>query len=164
MGEESSQIIRSTRGRALSFEALRGRAVVVFYESRDHVEDNLHLKESCGLLSESPSMRGRLEVLGIADVRGLGFVEPVVRAAVGRVAQRYGAELWLDFHGVLARAPYRFGGRGSTVAVVDATGCVVFRGDGPLDGDGLERFFGALGAALDTRAAGELARRLAARA
>ncbi|MCA9609541.1 MAG: hypothetical protein KC619_28275 [Myxococcales bacterium] len=156
----SLETIQSTHGRSLDLESLRGRTVVVFYESRDHVDDNLLLKESCGLLSEGAAMRNRLEVLGVADVEGLGFVRPVVTAAVRQVARRYGAEIWMDFDGVLKRAPFAFGRRGSTVAILDPSGALVFREDGPLDADALDAFFTALGGSLDRRAVRELVGRV----
>lgn len=139
------QTIQSTQGRSLDLDALRGKTVVVFYEERDHVDDNVHLKESCGLLLESGSMADRLEVLGVADVAGLSFVRPIVRAAVKVVAARYATELWLDFEGALREAPWSLGGKGSAVMVLDAEGQIVFRRKGALDAVDLEDFFGALG-------------------
>lgn len=152
------ETIQSTRGRTLDLDALAGKTVVVFYEARDQVDDNLHLKESCGLLSEG--MRDRLVVLGVANARGLSRVRPVVAAAVRRIAERYGAEIWMDFEGAFAQSPYRFGTAGSTVAILDPRGAIVFRGDGPLDARALEGFFDALGASLDRRAARAVAERV----
>jgi len=143
--------IQSTQGRSLDLEALRGKTVVVFYEERDHVDDNAHLKESCGLLLESGSMGDRFEVLGVADVQGLSFVRGIVRTAVKTIAARYNTELWLDFEGALHEAPWDLGGRGSAVMVVDPDGEIVFRGKGALDPYDLDEFFAALGASLDRR-------------
>lgn len=154
------ETIQSTHGRQLDLDALRGRTVVVFYESRDHLEDNLHLKESCGLLSEGAGLRDRLVVLGVADVEGLSFVRPIVTAAVRKIAARYGAEIWMDFEGALKRAPHGFGRAGSTVAIFDPTGALTFREDGPLDATALEQFFDALGASLDRGAARAIAARV----
>jgi len=150
------QTVQSTQGRSLDFGALRGKAVVVFYEERDHVDDNVHLKESCGLLLEGGSMGDRFEVLGVADVAGLSFVRGIVRTAVKAVAARYGTELWLDFEGALREQPWDLGGAGSAVMVLDPTGRIVFRRKGALDPYDLDAFFEALGAALDRGAARRL--------
>ncbi|MCB9592161.1 MAG: hypothetical protein H6719_05460 [Sandaracinaceae bacterium] len=154
----ATQTIQSTRGRTLDPSTLRGKTVVVFYEARDHVDDNLHLKESCGLLLERGTMGDRFDVLGVADVDGLSFVRPVVTAAIGVIAARYGAELWMDFDRALERGPWRLPGGGSTVAIVDARGEVVFCARGVLDAQALERFFDALGASLDHGVARQIAR------
>ena len=141
--------IRSTRGHSLDLDALRGKTVVIFYEGRDHTEDNAELKASCAQLMERGSTRGRFEVLGVAAVKGLSMVRPVVTAAVKRVARRHGAELWLDFEGALEDTPIARGSKGSTVAVIGPDGELAFRADGRLDARDVERFFAALSAPLD---------------
>lgn len=150
------QDIQSTQGRSLNLEDYRGKTLVLFYESRDHTDDNLHLKESCGLLLESGTMGDRFDVLGIADVEGLGIVRSIVTAAVKAVAARYRAELWLDFSGALKREPWGLGGKGSAIAIIGPTGELVFRARGVVNQFELEQFFGALGRSLDHAGADEV--------
>lgn len=123
--------LESTRGGRQSLEAYRGHAVVVFYEAHGHTRDNEALKRACGAMVE----RGvdRLRVLGVANLRGLGAqpVRAFVRAAVTRVARRYGVELWMDFEGALQRAPLALGSE-SSVAVLAPNGALLFRADGAV--------------------------------
>ena len=147
--------IESTQGRHLDLAAHAGKTLVIFYEGRGHTDDNAELKESCGRLVERGSFGRRFDVLGVADVEGLGRgpVGAVVRAAVRAVAAHHGIELWLDFGGTLKQAPFCLdGGRGSTVAIVDGRGEVVYRAHGRLDPVELDRFFAALARALEDKA------------
>jgi hypothetical protein len=139
--------LESTRGGSRRLEDERGRAVVVFYEAHGHTRDNEALKRACGRRMEQSG--GLLRVIGVANLRGLGRVRPLVRAAVRRVAEHYGVELWMDFDGLLQRPPLSLGDE-SSVAVLAPGGEVLFRADGPL-GDP-SRFHAALEEAL-TRAA-----------
>lgn len=139
--------LESTRGARLELSELRGRVAVVFYEAKGHEKTNEPLKRACAELLGP----GRpLVVLGVADLRGLGFgpVRAIVQRAVGAVAARYGAELFLDFDGVLRRAPFGFSGGGSEIAILDTDGRVVYRASGRLDGDDVDRCFAALTDAL----------------
>jgi hypothetical protein len=145
--------LETTRGGSVRLRDLRGQVAVLFYEARGHTEANEALKQACGRLVESGDLRGRLEVLGVADLEGLGFgpVKSVVRRAVRAAAERYGTELLLDFDGGLKKAPWTLPGGGAHVAIVGADGEVAYRASGPLDGAEVERFFDALSSAL-TRA------------
>jgi hypothetical protein len=125
--------IESTFGATTTLEAHRGRAVVVFYEAYRHVRDNEALKRACGRLVERDVHGDRLRVLGIANVAGLGAlpVRSFVRLAVQAAAAYYGIELWMDWDGALARAPYGLDG-GSNVMVLGPDGAVLFRASGPI--------------------------------
>lgn len=151
--------IESTQGRHLDLASVAGKTVVIFYEGRGHTEDNAELKASCGRLLEKGAFGPRFDVLGIANVEGLGRgpVGAVVRAAVRAVAARHGVELWLDFAGALSRAPWSLdGGRGSTVAILDPRGEIIYRAHGRLDPTELERFFAALSVSLEVGSSPEL--------
>lgn len=139
-----AQELESTGGRRARVEALRGRAVVVFYESRGHTDVNEPLKQLCGRLTTEAG--DRLEVLGVANLRGLSFgaVRRLVTAAVKAVAARYGAELWMDFEGALLQAPYRLRDDAANVLVLAPDGRELFRAHGPVTGERRARFVEAL--------------------
>lgn len=141
--------LESTRGQPVPLQEL-GRVRVLFYEAYGHTQDNESLKQACARLLTADGLGGRLEVLGVADLAGLGFglVRHVVRRAVQAAAARYGTELLLDFQGALQRPPFSLTGGDSNVAVVAADGSIVFRAHGPLDEATTERFFDALTSAL----------------
>lgn len=142
--------LESTRGRRVSLADLRGRVCVLFYEAKGHTEDNEALKQACGRLVDGGRLGPRLEVLGVADLRGYGFgpVQAVVRRAVRASAERYGTELYYDFDGALQGAPLHLAGGDSNVAILDAGGALVFRARGALDAAEVDRFFAALSDAL----------------
>ncbi|MGE0791051.1 MAG: hypothetical protein AB7S26_35595 [Sandaracinaceae bacterium] len=142
--------LESTEGRTLSPGGLRGKTFVIFYEDRSHTDDNQDLKEACGRMVARGLFDGRFDVLGVAEVEGLGFapVQAIVKRAVQAIARRYGTELYLDFHGALKKRPWSLGGHGSAVAIVDEEGEVIYRGFGRLDAREVDRFFAHLHEAL----------------
>ena len=143
--------LQSTLGRRVDPSRSDGRVRVFFYEARGHTEDNEALKQACGALIERGTFGGRLEVLGVADLHGLGFVRKMVAAAVKAMADRYGTELFMDFDGALRADRFGLRGGGAEVCVVGPEGDVCFCARGRLDETDVERFYAALGAVLEGR-------------
>ncbi|MGF1469537.1 MAG: hypothetical protein ACFCGT_25730 [Sandaracinaceae bacterium] len=138
--------LESTSGARSPLTAFRGRAAIVFYESRGHDRDNEALKLWCaGLVDE-----GRIDaqVVGVANLRGLGCVRRMVRPAVRAIAARYGTELWMDFDGALAEPPYGLTEAGAHVLLLDPDGQVCFRASGRLADEQVGAFLRALGATV----------------
>ena len=117
----------TTSARDVGLEALQGRVVAVFYESREQLD------ESDGLKRELAQMSG-LEVLGIADLAAFDYApaRPVVRAFIRALCARHaGLEVWLDWKGALREAldlP-----RGNHLVLVDRQGRVVLCTPTPAD-------------------------------
>jgi hypothetical protein len=137
--------LESTSGAAMHLDEHRGRAVVLFCETRRHTADNEALKRACGRLAVSGIHGDRLRVLGVADVRGLRPFRAIVRAAVREAAKRFGVELWMDWDGALE--PLALSGR-SDVFVIAPDGDTLFHRSGPLDHAATDHFYAALGEAL----------------
>ncbi|MEC7520739.1 MAG: hypothetical protein VYE22_12780 [Myxococcota bacterium] len=142
----------TTQGRPVRLSDHRGKALAIFYEAKGHHDDNAALKDACARLVERGGLDGRFDVLGVADLDGLGFgpVKAMVKRAVTAVAKGYGVSLAMDFDGAL-EARLGLAGGGSTVALLDPSGAVVFNRSGRLDARDADDFFAALGDALGRR-------------
>lgn len=119
-------------GRARSLGTLRGRVVVLFWESREHLHDNAELKRELeAIAAERPE---DLVLLGVGDVRALDLplVRPIVRAAVAAIAETIGHEILLDWKGALERPPFEARRGQSNVLILDREGRLVVRDAGPL--------------------------------
>jgi hypothetical protein len=133
-----SPTFESTQGRRARFADFLGRPTVVFYEGKGREKDNDVIKSWCARLLEQRV--ADFEVLGIANLNGLGFVRGVVVPVVRAVAASYGVELWMDFKGQLLKAPYHLDGDVSNVMILDAQGETRFVHRGALGQAEIERF------------------------
>lgn len=125
--------LESIRGGTRALSSLRGRFVVVFYESRDHLEDNAALKAR---LERLGGPRGReVVVLGVGDLRAFDFApaRAIARTAIRALASRHDLEVLLDWRGELAKAPFAAQAGGSHVFVVAPDGALVFAHRGVAD-------------------------------
>ena len=75
----------STAGRRIRLSDHRGQVLVLFYEAKGHNQTNEGLKSECAKLVEQGALGGRFDVLGVADLKGLGFGP--VKAVVKRAAE-----------------------------------------------------------------------------
>ncbi|GAB5541998.1 MAG: hypothetical protein RLO52_19705 [Sandaracinaceae bacterium] len=139
----------STAGRRIRLSDHRGQVLVLFYEAKGHNQTNEGLKSECAKLVEQGALGGRFDVLGVADLKGLGFgpVKAVVKRAVTAVAKGYGVSIAMDFTGALQDRLGLEGGT-STVAVLDPSGELVFQRSGALDAHDIERFYTIVGGCL----------------
>ncbi len=121
----------------------RGQVVVVFYESRDRLDDNAALKRSLERFS-STTVASQLAVLAVGDVKAFDFApaRSIARSAIRAIASHYDLEILLDWKGVLARAPFSLDPAKSNVLVVDREGLVVYRHAGVIAAAEEARFLG----------------------
>lgn len=124
-------------GRARALRALRGHAVVLFWESRDRLEENAALKRELEALARETD----LVLLGVGDVRSMDLpgIRPFVRAAVTTISRMIGREILLDWHGALLAPPFRVEPGRSNVLVLDRGGHLVAREVGALGPDARAR-------------------------
>jgi len=119
-------------GRPWPLRALRGRVVVLFWEAREHVDQNAELKQELESLVRD---RARdVVLLGVGDVRAfdLPVVRPIVRGVISAISESIGHEVLLDWHGTLERPPISLRRGQSNVLVLDREGRPVLRAAGPL--------------------------------
>lgn len=130
--------------RTLSEERGR-RAVVLFYEDRDHIYDNDALKIEMARFLIDNHLEDRLVLYGVANLGDVGSVpEALVRELIRPAIERWGGDILLDWDGTMRRPPFGFATAAANIAIVDRAGCISFRHSGTLDGDRRREFFRTL--------------------
>lgn len=138
-------VLEETSGRMRSLTEVRGRVVVVFYEDREHTDDNREMKLTLHRFLEDNGLRGRVTTYGVANVAGIdGVVRDLARSAIRAIAERNGIQILLDWSGALQRAPFDFPAIGSTIALFDREGCLRYRATGPHTAERRTAFFRTL--------------------
>lgn len=134
--------------RTLSDERGR-RAVVLFYEDRDHVYDNDALKIEMARYVVDNHLEDRVVLYGVANLGDAGSVpEALVRRLIQPALDRWGGDILLDWEGMMRRPPFSFATAAANIAVIDRSGCITFRHTGTLDTDRRRAFFGSLRRAI----------------
>lgn len=125
-------VLEGCEGRPRPLRGLRGRVVVLFWEAREHLEQNAPLKRD--LESVVRSHARDVVLLGVGDVRALDLpvIRPIVRRAIADIAESIGHEILLDWRGALERPPISLRRGRSNVLVLDREGRPVLRAAGPL--------------------------------
>lgn len=125
-----------------SLEGERGRrAIILFYEDREHVYDNDALKVEIARYVIDNHLEDRVVTYGVANLADAGAVpEALVRELIRPAVERWGSDILLDWEGVMRRAPFSFATAAANVGVIDRNGCIVFRHTGTMD-DGRRREF-----------------------
>ncbi len=140
----------SMRGGRRSLAAERGRRVVVlFYEDRPHVEDNDALKGELSRFVVDNHLEERMVVYGVANLGDVGGVpQAIVREMIRPLLDRWGADILLDWDGVMRRPPFSFETHAANVGIVDREGRMAYRARDVIAGDRRREFYRALRAAL----------------
>lgn len=131
---------------------LRGDVVVLFYESRDAMDEADPLRHELA----RRAARGELVVRGIADLSAFDFspARPMVRAFLRALcASNGGLDVWMDWTGELQRSPFHLKGASSHVLVIDREGYLTCRVSGPLDEAARQRVLDAVARASARQAA-----------
>ena len=140
----------SMRGGEVTLSSHRGaRVVVLCYEDRPHVEENDALKGEVNRFIADNHLEDRLIAYGVANLGDVGMVpETLVREMIRPLVDRWGADILLDWEGVMRRAPFDFSTYATNVAIVDRNGHIVYRHVGVVEGETRTQFFRALRRAL----------------
>jgi hypothetical protein len=130
--------------------AERGRRVVVlFYEDRAHVEDNDALKGELRRFVVDNRLEDRVVTYGVANLADVGMVpEALVRSMIAPAVERWGADILLDWEGVMRRPPFSFRTAAANVAIVDRQGRLAWHHVGTVDDARRRDFYRALRAAM----------------
>lgn len=139
----------SMMGRRSLAEERGRRAVVLFYEDRAHVFDNDAFKGELRRYVADNGLGDRVVLYGVANLADVGMVpEALVRSMIQPAVERWGADIWLDWEGVMRRPPFSFATAASNVALVDRSGRLAFHHVGPMTAESKREFYRALRAAL----------------
>ena len=136
--------LEDAEGNVHSLSEYRGQVLVLFYESRERVQDNFTLKRSFMHPRRAPFHRPR--VLGVANVKSLNFApaRTFTQKAVRAIQSKFDLELLLDWEGRLLGAPFFFDPTTSNVLVLSPQGEILFRHRGVLSPQDRERFVRAI--------------------
>ncbi len=136
----------SMRGGTRTLSAERGsRVVVLFYEDRPFVEANDALKGEVGRFIADNHLESSLVSYGVANLADVGMVpDALVREMIRPLLDRWGADILLDWDGVMRRPPFSFQTMATNVAIIDRTGRIVWRYTGAVEGENRTAFFRAL--------------------
>lgn len=143
--------LESVRGGRRTLRDERGRRVVVlFYEDRPHIEDNEAIKGNLRRFIASNGLDDRIVVYGVANLGDFGNAAPraLVRQMIAPLEDRWGAEILLDWDGVLRHPPFSFATNAANIGVVDREGRLVWRHTGALDREGTRALYRVLRRAL----------------
>lgn len=140
----------SMRGGERTLSAERGhRIVVLFYEDRDHLEDNSAFKGDFNRFVLDNHLDDRVVGYGVANLADVGMVpQAFVRSMIAPLVDRWGSDILLDWDGVMRRAPFSFPTAATTCAIVDRSGAIIYRYTGVIDDTQRRAFYRALRAAL----------------
>ncbi len=134
LAQPSGVTVETTRGSAVRLSALWGRPAVLFYEDKDGAAQNQPLKEELAAQGHARGLASAVNVIAVANVEGFDWfpAKSFVVSTVREAEEASGIPVYLDFHGALKLKPWALTGKGSTVAVVDQNGSLVFARNGPL--------------------------------
>jgi hypothetical protein len=158
-GDAVDATLEAMRAGRISLRDERGRRVVVlFYEDRPHVEDNDAFKGELSRFINDNGLADRLVAFGVANLADVGAVpRALVRTLIEPLVDRWGADILLDWDGVMRRAPFQFATAAANTAIIDRTGRIVWRHVGRIDEPQRRDFYRALRAALRGTTAGSTA-------
>jgi hypothetical protein len=142
--------MEAMRSSAHTLSAERGhRVVVLFYEDRDHIEDNAAFKGDLERFIVDNHLEERAVTYGVANLADVGMVpHAFVRQMITPLLDRFRSDILLDWDGVMRRAPFSFPTAASTCALIDRTGAIVYRYTGTIDETQRRAFYAALRRAL----------------
>ncbi len=116
----------TTAGRDRMLSQLRGKVVVLFYETRGTITQNQHVKDAMGVrFNRDRTLANRITLIASCNVAEYNSwpSQYFAREAISAVARSQRIELWLDWNRTLIQ---RLGLRdaASNIVIVDRTGVV----------------------------------------
>jgi hypothetical protein len=144
-GEPVEFALEETSGATRRVSDAAGRVVVVFYENREHTEDNRELKLTLHRYIVDNHLEEQLRIYAVADVHAIPhMVRDVARTAIRAIAAEYGIQILLDWDGVLLAAPFHMSETAANVALLDRSGRIAWRHTGAFGEADQTAFFRAL--------------------
>ena len=111
-----------------------GKPTVLFYEDRFSSKLNQTLKDGLFKRGVELGLIDRVSVVAVANLEGLDWfpARGFALAAVRDAEQKAGIPVYVDWSGVLARAPWRLPAKSASVVVLDERGQVTWEASGAL--------------------------------
>ena len=111
-----------------------GRPVILFYEDRYSTKLNQALKDELFKRGVEAGLLDKVTVVAVANLEGLDWfpARGFALAAVRESEKDAGIPVFVDWTGVLAKAPWRLPAKTSSVVVLDAAGKVTWQASGAL--------------------------------
>jgi len=123
--------LEETSGTTRTLHEARGRIIVLFFENREHTEDNRDLKLTLHRFLVDNHLEDQVRVYAVADVHSIpGLMRDVARAAIRGIADQYGIQILLDWDGALLAPPFRMSETAANVALLDREGRIAWRHTG----------------------------------
>jgi len=145
--------LESTAGGQTSLATKRGKVIVLFYEDREHTEDNAELKGVLVRFRSDNHLAGDVEIMPVANVSGYDFMPAsnFARAAIRNVAHDIQLPILMDWRGALQARPFSLRSSASNVVVIDRSGRIVWSHAGIVSGTVRSAFFRAVRRAIRDR-------------
>jgi hypothetical protein len=126
VGAPADFSLPTTAGRDRALAQLRGKVVVLFYETRDTITQNQHVKDAMGVrFNRDRSLINRFSLVAACNVAEYNSwpSQYFAREAISAVARSQRIELWLDWNRTLIQ---RLGlrDRTSNIVLIDKQGRV----------------------------------------
>jgi len=140
----------SMRGGERTLSSERGRRiVVVFYEDRNHIDDNTTFKGDLQRFVVDNHLDDRVVVYGVANLGDVGAVpHALVRSMISPLLDRWGTDILLDWEGTMRATPFSFPTDATTCAIIDRAGAIIYRHTGVIDDAERRAFYRALRGAI----------------
>ena len=124
----------TSSGAPASLAAQWGRPAVLFYEDRHSTKLNQALKDELFKRGADAGLLDKVAVVAVANLEGLDWfpARGFALAAVRDSEKEAGVPVFVDWTGVLAKAPWRLPAKTSSVVVLDAAGKVTWQASGAL--------------------------------
>lgn len=131
--------LEETSGTTRTVHEASGRIIVLFFENREHTEDNRDLKLTLHRFLVDNHLEDQVRIYAVADVHSIpDLMRDIARTAIRSIADQYGIQILLDWDGALLAPPFRMSETAANVALLDREGRIAWR------------HTGAFGAADDT--------------
>ncbi|MCS6857826.1 MAG: hypothetical protein NZM37_08955 [Sandaracinaceae bacterium] len=118
------------------------RVVVLFYEDKAHIYDNDAFKGELRRYVADNHLEDRVVLYGVANLGDVGSVpESLVRALIRPAVERWGADILLDWQGMMRKPPFRFETDASNVGLIDREGRLRFRYTGVMTEESKKQFY-----------------------
>lgn len=137
--------LEETSGATRTVSEARGRIIALFFEDREHTEDNHALKLTLHQYIVDNGLSDRMRIYAVADVHAIpDVVRDVARTAIRAIASEYGIQILLDWDGVLLAPPFSMAAGAANVALLDREGRIAWRHAGAFGEAETSDFFRAL--------------------
>jgi hypothetical protein len=126
--------VMTSSGDPVKLAAQWGRPVVLFYEDRYSTKLNQALKDELFKRGADAGLLEKVQVVAVANLEGLDWfpARGFALAAVRESEKQAGVPVFVDWTGVLSKAPWRLPPKTSSVVVLDSAGKVTWQSSGAL--------------------------------